>query len=54
MPIPKLKTVNAPKAEFWRKGQTPKKKKIKIKHKIIIALILLASLGLLSVFIIVA
>lgn len=54
MPIPKLKTISAPKAEFWRKGQSPKKKKIKIKHKIIVALVLLASLGLLSAFIVVA
>jgi len=53
MPIPKLKTVNTPKAEFWRKNQSPQKK-IKTKNKIIISLILIASLGLLSAFITVA
>lgn len=54
MPIPKLTTVSVPKAEFWRKNQSPKKKKIKLKNKIIVALVLLASLGLLSAFIVVA
>lgn len=56
MPIPKLKTVSAPKADFWRKGQKDKKnkKKTKLIHKILVALVILAALGLLSAFIMVA
>ena len=54
MPIPKLSPVSAPKADFWRKNQEPKKKKIGWKKKMLVILILLASLGLLSAFIVVA
>ncbi len=56
MPIPKLQTVSAPKADFWRKGQKDKKnkKKTKLIHKILVALVILAALGLLSAFIMVA
>lgn len=54
MPIPKLQTVSAPKADFWRKGQKDKKKKTKLLHKVLVTLVILAALGLLSAFIMVA
>jgi 1A family penicillin-binding protein len=54
MPIPKLQTVSAPKADFWRKGQKDKKKKTKLIHKILVTLVILAALALLSAFIMVA
>lgn len=54
MPIPKLKTVSAPKADFWRKNPKDKKKKTKLVHKILVSLVILAALGLLSAFIMVA
>lgn len=54
MPIPQLKTISKPKAEFWRSNNSPKKKKLKLKHKLIVAAMLLAALGLLAAFILVA
>ncbi len=54
MPIPNLKTVAAPKDDFWRQKSSPKKGKIKLKNRILVILVLLASLGLLSAFILVA
>jgi 1A family penicillin-binding protein len=56
MPIPQLKTISKPKADFWRTNNSPKKKmkKLKLKNKIFVALMLLAAVGLLSTFILVA
>ncbi len=54
MPIPKLKTVSAPKADFWRSKPSSKHKKIKLKQRLLTILVLLASLGVLVAFIMVA
>lgn len=51
MPIPKLKSITTSKNEFWRNKQSQKNKKTKLKHKIIVFLVLLISLGLLAMFI---
>ncbi|MDP3836626.1 MAG: PBP1A family penicillin-binding protein [bacterium] len=53
MPIPKLKTVSSPKAEFWR-NKDKRKSPSSWKKKILLALVIFASLGLLSSFILVA
>ncbi|MBN2884467.1 PBP1A family penicillin-binding protein [Patescibacteria group bacterium] len=54
MPIPQLKTISKPKADFWRNNHSPKKKNLKLKHKLIVIVMLLAALGLLAAFILVA
>ena len=54
MPIPQLKTIPKPKADFWRSNHSPKKKKLKLKHKLIVVVALLASLSVLAAFILVA
>jgi len=53
MPIPKLKTVSSPKAEFWR-NKDSNKKKTGWKKKLLLTGVIIASLGLLSAFILVA
>ncbi|MDD2681131.1 MAG: penicillin-binding protein [Patescibacteria group bacterium] len=53
MPIPQLRTISKPKADFWRNNNSPKKK-LKLKNKIFVAFMLLMALGLLTAFILVA
>jgi len=54
MPIPQLKPISKPKADFWRNNNTSPKKRLKLKNKLFVAFMLLAALGLLSAFILVA
>lgn len=54
MPIPKLKTVSAPKADFWRDKPESKKKKRNLKQKLFLIIVIMAALGLLSALILLA
>jgi 1A family penicillin-binding protein len=54
MPIKQLRTVNAPKADFWRKNQKKPNKKKKLLQKLFLFFLLLGSIAILFIFIFIA